>query len=79
MAYLAKAESNPPALGWRGIRLTLDHPEIFLTQLRAALRADIGIGNLRLLLPMISDVGDVEQALVLWIRRNASWSRKVML
>jgi phosphotransferase system enzyme I (PtsP) len=65
MAYLAKAESNPPALGWRGIRLTLDHPEIFLTQLRAALRADIGIGNLRLLLPMISDVGDVEQALVL--------------
>jgi phosphotransferase system, enzyme I, PtsP len=64
LAYLNIAESNP-ALGWRGIRLTLDHPEIFLTQLRAALRADIGIGNLRLLLPMISDVGDVEQALLL--------------
>jgi phosphotransferase system enzyme I (PtsP) len=64
LAYLNIAESNP-ALGWRGIRLTLDHPEIFLTQLRAALRADIGLGNLRLLLPMISDVGDVEQALVL--------------
>jgi len=64
LAYLAIAETNP-ALGWRGIRLTLDHPEIFLTQLRAALRADIGIGNLRLLLPMISDAGDVEQALLL--------------
>jgi phosphotransferase system, enzyme I, PtsP len=64
LAYLNIAESNP-ALGWRGIRLTLDHPEIFLTQLRAALRADIGIGNLRLLLPMVSDVGDVEQTLVL--------------
>ncbi len=64
LSYLSIAESNP-ALGWRGIRLTLDHPEIFLTQLRAALRADIGIGNLRLLLPMISDVGDVEQALLL--------------
>jgi phosphotransferase system enzyme I (PtsP) len=33
--------------------------------LRAALRAKIGIGNLRLLLPMISDLGDVEQALLL--------------
>jgi phosphotransferase system enzyme I (PtsP) len=64
LSYLNMAESNP-ALGWRGIRLTLDHPEIFLTQLRAALRADIGIGNLRLLLPMISDVGDVELALLL--------------
>ena len=64
LSYLKIAESNP-ALGWRGIRLTLDHPEIFLTQLRAALRADIGLGNLRLLLPMISDVGDVEQALLL--------------
>ena len=64
LSYLKTVETNP-ALGWRGIRLTLDHPEIFLTQLRAALRADIGIGNLRLLLPMISDVGDVEQALLL--------------
>jgi phosphotransferase system enzyme I (PtsP) len=64
LAYLKTVETNP-ALGWRGIRLTLDHPEIFLTQLRAALRANIGIGNLRLLLPMISDVGDVEQALLL--------------
>jgi phosphotransferase system enzyme I (PtsP) len=64
LSYLNTVETNP-ALGWRGIRLTLDHPEIFLTQLRAALRANIGIGNLRLLLPMISDLGDVEQALLL--------------
>jgi phosphotransferase system enzyme I (PtsP) len=64
LSYLTIAETNP-ALGWRGIRLTLDHPEIFLTQLRAALRADIGLGNLRLLLPMISDIGDLEQALLL--------------
>jgi phosphotransferase system enzyme I (PtsP) len=64
LAYLKIDEPNP-ALGWRGIRLTLDHPDIFLTQLRAALRADIGIGNLRLLLPMISDSNDLEQALAL--------------
>jgi phosphotransferase system enzyme I (PtsP) len=62
LPYLNTAEPNP-ALGWRGIRLTLDHPEIFLTQLRAALRADLGIGNLRLLLPMVSDMDDLEQAL----------------
>jgi phosphotransferase system enzyme I (PtsP) len=62
LSYLNITESNP-ALGWRGIRLTLDHPDIFLTQLRAALRADIGIGNLRLLLPMVSDHEDLQQAL----------------
>ncbi|MGD2063608.1 MAG: phosphoenolpyruvate--protein phosphotransferase [Nitrospirota bacterium] len=62
LPYLPIVEQNP-ALGWRGIRLTLDHPEIFLTQLRAALRADVGLGNLRLLLPMITGVADVEQAL----------------
>lgn len=64
LAYMHVEEPNP-ALGWRGIRLTLDHPDIFLTQLRAAMQADIGIGNLRLLLPMVSDVEDTEQALAL--------------
>jgi len=59
--YLPTNDSNP-ALGWRGIRFSLDHPEIFLTQLRAALKADIGLGNLRLLLPMISDLDELEQA-----------------
>jgi len=59
--YLPDNGSNP-ALGWRGIRFSLDHPEIFLTQLRAALKADIGLGNLRLLLPMISDLDELERA-----------------
>jgi len=62
LPYLPIVEQNP-ALGWRGIRLTLDHPEIFLTQLRAALRADVGLGNLRLLLPLVTGIADVEQAL----------------
>jgi len=64
LPYLADADPNP-ALGWRGIRFLLDHPEIFLTQLRAALRADLGLGNLRLLLPMISGLDELEQALEL--------------
>ena len=41
-------------MGLRGIRLSLEHPEIFLTQLRALLRANAGVGNLRLLLPMVT-------------------------
>jgi len=61
LPYFPIEESNP-FLGWRGIRITLDHPEIFLTQVRAMLRANIGLGNLQLLLPMISSVGEVDEA-----------------
>lgn len=67
LPYLADTDLNPE-LGARGIRYLLDHPEIFLTQLRAALRADLGLGNLRLLLPMISGLDEVEQALALLAR-----------
>ncbi len=64
LPYFPIQEDNP-FLGWRGMRITLDHPEIFLAQLRAMLRADVGFGNLRLLLPMINDVGQLDEALVL--------------
>lgn len=62
LPYFPIHEENP-FLGWRGIRITLDHPEIFSVQLRAILRASIGLDNLRLLLPMISHVGEVDEAL----------------
>ncbi len=61
LPYFPVAEDNA-LLGWRGIRVSLDHPEIFLTQLRAMLRADVGLHNLRLLLPMISSSAEVDQA-----------------
>jgi phosphotransferase system enzyme I (PtsP) len=61
LAYFPVAEDNA-LLGWRGIRVCLDHPEIFLTQLRAMLRADVDLHNLRLLLPMISSPAEVDQA-----------------
>ena len=67
LPYFPVHEENP-FLGWRGIRIALDHPEIFLTQLRAILRADEGLNNLRLMLPMITSVGEIDAALVL-IRR----------
>ncbi len=67
LPYFPVNESNP-FLGWRGIRISLDHPEIFLTQVRALLRAAEGLHNLRLLLPMISTLAELYDAKVL-IRR----------
>ena len=58
LPYFSIEEKNP-FLGWRGIRVTLDHPEIFLTQIRAMLRADSGLGNLRILLPMITTLEEL--------------------
>jgi phosphotransferase system enzyme I (PtsP) len=62
LPYFPVREDNP-FLGWRGIRISLDHPEIFLSQVRAILRADIGLHNLQLLLPMVSNVAEVDSAL----------------
>ena len=56
-------EEDNPFLGWRGIRVTLDHPEIFLAQIRAMLKANEGIGNLRIMLPMVCNVSELEEAL----------------
>jgi phosphotransferase system enzyme I (PtsP) len=61
LPYLPQSEPNP-ALGQRGIRLLLANPELFLTQLRALLRANVGSGNLRLLLPMVTLPGEVHAA-----------------
>ncbi|KXJ61241.1 MAG: hypothetical protein AXW14_09650 [Alteromonas sp. Nap_26] len=61
LPYFPINEENP-FLGWRGIRLTLDHPEIFLVQIRAMLRASIGLQNLQIMLPMISTVSEVQEA-----------------
>ena len=55
-------EENNPALGWRGIRVTLDHPEIFQVQIRAMLKANAELGNLRILLPMISRIDEFDEA-----------------
>ena len=64
LPYFPVRESNP-FLGWRGIRISLDHPEIFMTQIRAMLRAAIGFDNLRIMLPMISCVEEVDDALLI--------------
>ncbi len=64
LPYFPIEEENP-FLGWRGIRICLDHPEIFLVQLRAMMRASEGLNNLSILLPMISNLAELESALEL--------------
>lgn len=64
LPYFPITEENP-FLGWRGIRIMLDHPEIFLTQIRAILKSNRFDNNLRLMLPMISDTNEVDEAIEL--------------
>ena len=64
LPYFPIQEDNP-FLGWRGIRITLDHPELFLAQVRAMLRAGGESDKLSVLLPMISSISELDEALML--------------
>lgn len=75
LSYFPIREDNP-FLGWRGIRVTLDHPEIFLVQVRAMLKASVGLNNLRLMLPMVTDISEVEEALHLVHRAHIEVQRE---
>jgi phosphotransferase system enzyme I (PtsI) len=54
-------EEANPALGLRAIRYCLAYPELFLTQLRAILRAS-SVGTVRILVPMLAHVHEIEEA-----------------
>ncbi len=56
--WLGRMEEANPFLGLRGVRLTLDRPELLLVQLRAILRARV-YGDLWVMLPMITTLGEV--------------------
>jgi phosphoenolpyruvate-protein phosphotransferase (PTS system enzyme I) len=83
--YIRDSHELNPALGLRAIRYCLQKPEIFKTQLRAILRA-AAFGNVRLLIPMISGIGEVEQTIGLLEeaaqsleRQGAAYNRDVPL
>jgi phosphotransferase system, enzyme I, PtsP len=69
LPYFPVQEDNP-FLGCRGIRFSLDHPEIFLIQLRAMLRANADLNNLQVLFPMISRVSELDEAMGLLSRAH---------
>ena len=50
-----------PFLGWRAIRMCLDEPELFRTQLRALMRAAVH-GNVRIMLPLVVTIDEVREA-----------------
>ena len=62
LPYFPIVEQNP-FLGWRGIRISLDQPDLFKSQLRAMLRAGTVYSNLSILFPMINSVGELRDAL----------------
>ncbi|HAO33262.1 MAG TPA: phosphoenolpyruvate-protein phosphotransferase PtsP, partial [Candidatus Competibacteraceae bacterium] len=64
LPYFPIVEQNP-FLGWRGIRISLDQPDLFKAQLRAMLRAGTSYPNLAILFPMIGAVSELRDALEL--------------
>ena len=64
LSFGQQREEPNPALGLRAVRFSLSEPQMFRTQLRALLRAS-AYGRLRIMIPMISHVQELEQALVM--------------
>jgi phosphotransferase system enzyme I (PtsP) len=61
LPYFRASQEENPAIGWRAIRMALDRPALFRTQIRALLRAAQG-RELRVMLPMIADVSELKAA-----------------
>jgi phosphotransferase system enzyme I (PtsI) len=66
---LSRVAPNP-ALGLRAVRFCLAEPRLFLTQLRAILRAS-HYGNVRILIPMLASVSEIDQTLALIAQAKA--------
>ena len=58
LPYFTLPEEQNPALGWRGLRITLEWQDLMRVQLRAILRAG-ALGPVRILLPMVTSVSEV--------------------
>lgn len=68
--FRVKGKEENPALGWRAIRLTLDRPALMRTQLRALLKASGG-RELRVMLPMVTEIAEIHRTRDLIARESA--------
>lgn len=59
--WLPLPPEENPAMGWRAVRMCLDHRDMFRTQLRALLRAS-HYGRLAIMFPMIGDLDQLRRA-----------------
>ncbi|WP_124101101.1 phosphoenolpyruvate--protein phosphotransferase [Ruminococcus sp. Marseille-P6503] len=85
ISYFGLEKEQNPALGLRSIRLCLERPEMFKTQLRALLRAS-AYGRLSIMLPMITDAEEIRRTKALIEEtkrqldsRNQSYSNDIEL
>jgi phosphotransferase system enzyme I (PtsI) len=72
-AFRAPPEANP-FLGWRSIRVCLDHPEVFRPQLRAVLRAAAG-RRIELMLPLVTTVEEVTETKAMMLEEALALAR----
>lgn len=63
LSYLPLPHEDNPFLGERALRLCFSHPDLFTTQLRAALRASVH-GSLQIMFPMVGSMEDWRRAIV---------------
>lgn len=61
LPYMKQEKEENPAMGWRAVRISLDHPGLFRMQLRALLAACSG-EELSLMFPMVADVAEFNAA-----------------
>ncbi|MEQ8763653.1 MAG: phosphoenolpyruvate--protein phosphotransferase [Planctomycetota bacterium] len=61
LPYLQFPSESNPALGWRGLRVSFEWPDLFIVQIRALLRASVH-GPLKILLPMVTTLEEVRHA-----------------
>ena len=72
--FLHMPQEENPFLGWRAIRVCLDEPELFRTQLRALLRSTAH-GDVRFMVPLVNDVEEIRQVRALLEEEAAGLAR----
>jgi phosphoenolpyruvate-protein phosphotransferase (PTS system enzyme I) len=77
LSYLSVPSEPNPVLGWRGVRLSLEWPDLFYTQIRALLRASAH-GRMRVMFPMITMVEEFRRAQAIVAEVQADLHRRGM-